>query len=97
MGKMRLVAVLLAMALLATTPLSGGSAGAGSAAEINRDVDAALSKLYATIPNARHLGAQAKAVLIFPGIVKAGFPAVTINALTGYGFSSRTALGKSMA
>ena len=71
MGTMRLIAGLLA--LVVTTLLSVGSAVAGSAAEIDRDADAALAKLYATIPNARHLGTQAKAVLVFPGIVKAGF------------------------
>lgn len=71
MGKMRVAAGLLA--LLVVVPLSVGSAGAGSVVEINRDVDAALSKLYATVPEARHLGDQAKAVLVFPSIVKAGF------------------------
>lgn len=73
MGTMRLVAGLLALALVVATPLSVGSAVAGSAAEINRDVDAALAKLYATVPDARPLGTQAKAVLVFPSIVKAGF------------------------
>lgn len=71
MGTMRFVAGLLT--LLAVVPLSVGSAVAGSAAEINRDVDAALAKLYASVPEARQLGNQAKAVLVFPSIVKAGF------------------------
>src|SRR5882724_11717560 len=46
---------------------------AASRAEINRDVDSALAILYASTPNARHLAGQAKAVLVFPSIVKAGF------------------------
>ena len=67
----RLTAGLLALAL--TVTMTAGPVGAGSAAEIDRDVDAALVKLYADIPNARQLGNQAKGVLVFPGIVKAGF------------------------
>jgi lipid-binding SYLF domain-containing protein len=53
--------------------MSAGPAVAGSAADINRDVTAALDKLYATVPEARSLGSQAKGILIFPNIVKAGF------------------------
>lgn len=48
-------------------------ARAASAAEINRNVRIALKQLYATSPAARALGAQARAVLIFPSIVKGGF------------------------
>ena len=33
----------------------------------------ALSKLYSSTPAARHLAESAKAVLVFPKIVKAGF------------------------
>ena len=73
MGTMRLVAGLLALALAVATPLSVGSAVAASAGEINRDVNAALVRLYATVPDSRILEKHAKAVLIFPSIVKAGF------------------------
>jgi lipid-binding SYLF domain-containing protein len=72
MFKGRLGAGLLAAAL-AMTMTMGSSAMAGSAAEIDRTVDAALADMYANVPNARHLGSQAKAVLVFPSIVKAGF------------------------
>jgi lipid-binding SYLF domain-containing protein len=48
-------------------------ARAASAAEINRNVRIALKQLYATSPAARALGAQARAVLVFPSIVKGGF------------------------
>lgn len=75
MFKVRLAAGLLAMAFAMTTNLTmtAGPARAGSAAEIDRDVDAAIVNMYAAVPNARHLGGQAKAVLVFPNIVKAGF------------------------
>jgi lipid-binding SYLF domain-containing protein len=67
----RLTASLFVLAL--TVSVTAGPAGAGSAAEIDRDVDAALARLYASIPQARQLGNQARGVLVFPGIVKAGF------------------------
>lgn len=46
---------------------------AKSVAEINHEVDQALHNLYATSPAARDLSKIAKAVLVFPGIVKGGF------------------------
>jgi lipid-binding SYLF domain-containing protein len=61
------------LALVFVLAVTVRPAGAGSAAEIDRDVDVALAKLYATVPNARHLGNQARAVLVFPSILKAGF------------------------
>ena len=67
-----LAASLLALALVTTT-LPAPVARAASAVDIDRDVDAALTKLYADVPRARELGARAKAVLVFPTILKAGF------------------------
>ncbi|MDD1612041.1 MAG: twin-arginine translocation pathway signal protein [Methylococcaceae bacterium] len=46
---------------------------APSGAEIDREVDTALSDLYATTPAARTLAKRAKGILVFPNIVKAGF------------------------
>jgi len=70
----RLGAGLLAMALAFTgLTMTAPPAGAESAAEINRGVDNALQILYAKDPDARKLAEQAKAVLVFPNIVKAGF------------------------
>jgi lipid-binding SYLF domain-containing protein len=46
---------------------------AKTAAEINQEVDEALNHLYATSPAARDLSTIAKAILVFPGIVKGGF------------------------
>jgi lipid-binding SYLF domain-containing protein len=47
-------------------------AAAASAAELNRDAQAALNSLYAKNPGAKSVGNKAVAVLVFPGIVKAG-------------------------
>jgi lipid-binding SYLF domain-containing protein len=59
-----------------------GVAFAASASQLIRDSDAALQNLYAEEPNARMLGNYAKAVLVFPNIVKAGF---IVGAQTGNG------------
>jgi lipid-binding SYLF domain-containing protein len=48
-------------------------AGAESAGEIDRGVNKALKQLYAKTPSAKVLGEKAKGILVFPGIVKAGF------------------------
>ena len=48
-------------------------ASAASAAEIDREVDAALKTLLAKSESAKALTEKAKGVLVFPGIVKAGF------------------------
>ena len=47
-------------------------AAADSARQISNDGAIALRKLYASEPHARNLGAKAKAILVFPRIVKAG-------------------------
>jgi lipid-binding SYLF domain-containing protein len=73
MLKARLGAGLLAVALAMTVMISARPAVAASAAEINRDVDAALASMYAAVPETRQLASQAKAMLVFPNIVKAGF------------------------
>lgn len=57
-----------AAAALLASPL----AMAASAAEIGRDAQAALQKLYASVPAAKPLGAKAVAVLVFPKVTKAG-------------------------
>lgn len=44
-----------------------------NAAQIDREVDAALHKLYETTPSARTLAAKARGILVFPNVVKAGF------------------------
>jgi lipid-binding SYLF domain-containing protein len=73
MLKARLGASLLAVALAMTVTISAKPALAASAAEINREVDAAVASMSAAVPDTRKLASQAKAVLVFPNIVKAGF------------------------
>jgi lipid-binding SYLF domain-containing protein len=68
---LRAVAVLLTLAMSLT--LTGDRAVAASPAEIDREVSVALAHLLDTVPNAKHLNAQAKGVLVFPSILKAGF------------------------
>jgi lipid-binding SYLF domain-containing protein len=46
---------------------------AGTAAEIDRNVDMALADLYAKSPEARALAKRAKGILLFPKILKGGF------------------------
>jgi lipid-binding SYLF domain-containing protein len=62
------VAVVLAI-------LQGSSllAQAGEAADLSRSARQALEQLYASTPAARMLGERARAVLVFPSIVKGGF------------------------
>ena len=45
---------------------------AETADELHRDAHAALNSLYAKNPGAKEIGKKAVAVLVFPGIVKAG-------------------------
>jgi len=69
----RIVETAFILTIGATTLMSPRPATAASAAAIDRDVDAALGKLYETTPEAKTLAAQAKGILVFPNIVKAGF------------------------
>ena len=57
-------------------------ASAASASQLIRSSDAALANLYSNQPKAKVLGSRAKAILIFPNIVKAGF---IVGAQTGDG------------
>jgi lipid-binding SYLF domain-containing protein len=49
------------------------SSQAATAQDINRDSQQALNRLYRTNPVAEDISHRAKAILIFPNIVKAGF------------------------
>jgi lipid-binding SYLF domain-containing protein len=64
------VAMLMAGVLSNVCP---GSALAASAREIDNKATQALTALYRTTPDAKALAARAKAVLIFPSIIKGGF------------------------
>ena len=67
------IAATLFILTVASTGLSCRPAVAASPAEISREADAALAKLYAHVPSARPLVQRARGVLVFPNIVKAGF------------------------
>lgn len=62
-----IVGIVLAVILIPCQSIAAGKA------EIDRDVDTALQKLYDTSPEAKMLAGQAKGILVFPSIVKAGF------------------------
>jgi lipid-binding SYLF domain-containing protein len=67
----------LAIFAVGAFALSAGTAFAAdkaksSAAELQKSSQAALSSLYVKVPAAKAIGAQAKAVLVFPKVTKAG-------------------------
>ena len=72
---MKRTRVLGSVLLLAATValMHAPEAVAASRQELNRDGIQALQSLYAKNPAARLLGEKARAVLVFPNIVKAGF------------------------
>lgn len=63
----------LMLVALAIGPASPRPAAAASGKAIDRDVDAALVKLYQQNATARMLRDKAKAILVFPNMLKAGF------------------------
>ena len=67
----RSLPLILAFAVMAVAPARQGLAA--DAAGLNEDAAAALAALYKQQPAAQMLGEHAKAILIFPNIVKAGF------------------------
>ncbi|MEA5113685.1 MAG: lipid-binding SYLF domain-containing protein [Geobacteraceae bacterium] len=69
----RSLAVTIFAGFFAIAALSPGAAYAASSAQIDSDVDAALQELFASSPVARMLSQEAKGILVFPSIVKAGF------------------------
>lgn len=62
-----------ALALIPTVAMRVAPALAASAAEIDREVDAAIKKALQAVPETPDIVAKSKAVLIFPRIYKAGF------------------------
>src|SRR5438477_3084079 len=66
--------LLLILAVVSAILLALGSrVQAATAAELNRKARQALQDLYAASPAARHAGDHARAVLVFPEIIKGGF------------------------
>jgi lipid-binding SYLF domain-containing protein len=74
MSRRILSTILLAsVAVAAGATAQPGSAIAASAQEINREATAALETLFEREPATRDLAKKAKAVLVFPSVIKAGF------------------------
>ena len=66
--------VALALGILAWTasPVLAQDKGKTEAAKLASESQAALQKLYAAVPLAKELGKTAAAILVFPGVTKAG-------------------------
>ncbi len=69
----RRLAIALVLATVTMITLNARVVLAASASEIDRNATEALRTLYASTPGALNLAKQAKGVLVFPNIVKAGF------------------------
>ena len=69
----RLLRVLLVLVMAGMPLMRPDPVMASSGAELSREAAAALQDLYAKTPSAKELGAKAKAILVFPTIIKAGF------------------------
>lgn len=67
------LALFLVMLMGCQTLGSSSSDSKTNAARIDREVNEALSKLYETTPSARILAKNAKGILVFPNVLKAGF------------------------
>ena len=69
----RTILLATALATASAIPMAAFSAAsAATADDLNRDSDMALQNLYRTHPFAEELSKHARAILIFPNIVKAG-------------------------
>lgn len=69
----RLLGFFFVMVFAATILIVSNSANAATAAEIDRDVDSALLKLYEKTPAAKELSKVANGILVFPRVIKGGF------------------------
>jgi lipid-binding SYLF domain-containing protein len=66
------VVLFLSSVIMSAGLISPLSAFADTSAEIDRDVDSALKKLYKSSPAAKDLSKIAKGILVFPDIIKGG-------------------------
>ena len=75
MGSTKEIFLALGLAMATAAPMMAvtfNGAQAASAEDLNKDASQALQMLYRTNPVAQSISKQAKAVLVFPEIVKAG-------------------------
>ena len=73
MRRLSWIVIVLVLVLIPGTFIRPNPAVAASAEELNREVVTALEALYDKSPTAKALGEKSKGILVFPGIVKAGF------------------------
>jgi len=73
MRRLQYMIILYVLAVFVVAFAGREQAMAASAAEIDRNVQKALQKLYAKSAPARELSQKAKAILVFPDIVTGGF------------------------
>ena len=71
MTRLRVVTAGLALAVFTLADMPGTTAAAVEG--LDPDARAALAKLYQTTPRAKAFGEQAKGILVFPSVGKAGF------------------------
>jgi lipid-binding SYLF domain-containing protein len=67
-GKLLIGAIMSVSFVLGAHPVVAGD----DAAEISKNANAALQSLYTNVAAAKALGAQARAILVFPKVTKAG-------------------------
>jgi lipid-binding SYLF domain-containing protein len=67
-GKLLIGTIMSAWFVLGAHPVVAGD----DAAEISKNANAALQSLYTNVAAAKALGAQARAILVFPKVTKAG-------------------------
>ena len=74
MKNLRHLALVIALAAVPAFPISAMASGASesTAEDLNRDAAQALQNLYKVNPAAAEVSKHARAVLVFPNIVKAG-------------------------
>ena len=76
MVNMKAIVATLGLAAILAVPVMTGTyeiaQAASTAEDLNKDADQALHMLYKTNPVAADIAKQARAVLVFPSIVKAG-------------------------
>ena len=71
MKPIRFIALFI-LALAVPALMFSTTAHAATKADIDRDVDSAIAKLYESTPTAKILAEKATAILVFPSIIKGG-------------------------
>ncbi len=72
-GKRRFSRLMFSALAVLVTALAGQTAGAATGAEIDARVNTALDRLKAEVKGSDGVLAQARGVLVFPEVIKAGF------------------------